>query len=125
LRQELLGVPGIGPETADSILLYAGGFPIFVVDAYTARILTRHALSPPDAGYEAFQRLFMHALAPDVAVYNEYHALLVAVGKSFCRPVPRCARCPLRADLERHCPAAASRFLRTAAAPRPPKPTGR
>jgi len=112
LRRELLAVPGIGPETADSILLYAGGMPIFVVDAYTRRILSRHGLVPPDASYDEMQALFMGALPPNAALYNEYHALLVAVGKEYCRPVPRCAECPLRRDLEQHRPATARRFLR-------------
>jgi len=111
LREELLAVSGIGPETADSILLYAGGVPVFVVDAYTRRILGRHGLIRSDATYDAVQALFMKNLPPDTALYNEYHALLVAVGKDFCRPIPRCARCPLRGDLERHRPASARRFL--------------
>jgi endonuclease-3 related protein len=112
LREELLAVSGIGPETADSILLYAGGVPIFVVDAYTRRILGRHGLIRADATYDAVQALFTENLPPDPALYNEYHALLVAVGKDFCRPLPRCARCPLRPDLERHHPTTARRFLR-------------
>ena len=112
LRKELLAVPGIGPETADSILLYAGGVPIFVVDAYTRRILSRHGLIPPDASYDEMQALFMGVLPPKAALYNEYHALLVAVGKEYCRPVPRCAACPLRRDLEQHCPSTSRRFLR-------------
>ena len=111
LRAELLAVPGIGPETADSILLYAGGVPIFVVDAYTRRILNRHGLIASDATYDTMQALFMGALPPDAPRYNEYHALLVAVGKTYCRPIPRCDACPLRRDLERHCPATARRFL--------------
>ncbi len=111
LRRELLAVPGIGPETADSILLYAGRVPTFVVDAYTRRILSRHGLIAPDASYDEMQALFMEALQPNAALYNEYHALLVAVGKEYCRPVPRCAACPLRRDLERHCPATARRLM--------------
>ena len=113
LRKELLAVPGIGPETADSILLYAGNVPIFVVDAYTRRILQRHGLIRPDATYDAMQALFMGNLPPDASLYNEYHALLVAVGKDFCRPVPHCEDCPLRCDLEHYRPAAAGRFLST------------
>ncbi len=112
LRQELLAVPGIGPETADSILLYARRVPTFVVDAYTRRILARHGLIPSDATYDVVQALFTSNLPPDAALYNEYHALLVAVGKNYCRPAPRCATCPLRRDLERHRPANARRFLR-------------
>jgi endonuclease-3 related protein len=111
LRAELLAVPGIGPETADSILLYAGGVPVFVVDAYTRRILSRHSLIAPDATYDTVQALCMGALPPNTPRYNEYHALLVAVGKTYCRPIPRCDACPLRRDLERHCPATARRFL--------------
>ena len=115
LRRELLGVSGIGPETADSILLYAGGVPSFVVDAYTRRILHRHGLIPPSASYEAIQALCMSSLVPHAPLYNEYHALLVAVGKSYCRPVPRCAGCPLLPDLRRACPDRARRFLQTSA----------
>jgi len=111
LREELLAVPGIGPETADSILLYAGQVAAFVVDAYTRRILERHGIIRPDATYDAVQALFMSRLPPEAALYNEYHALIVAVGKDFCRPVPRCERCPLRRDLEQYRPAAARRFL--------------
>lgn len=98
-REQLLGVWGIGPETADSILLYAGGLPTFVVDAYTRRIVSR--LWPdPDApflrGYEPLRRFFMDRLAPDPALFNEYHALLVALGKGTCLKVrPRCPDCPL------------------------------
>jgi endonuclease-3 related protein len=111
LREELLAVPGIGPETADSILLYAGQVPAFVVDAYTRRIFQRHGFIRPDASYDAVRALFMSRLPPDAALYNEYHALIVAVGKDFCRPVPRCERCPLRRDLELHRPGEARRFL--------------
>jgi len=111
LRRELLAVRGIGPETADAILLYAGDIPSFVVDAYTRRIFGRHGLIPSDATYEEVQRLLLRALSPDAQQFNEYHALLVAVGKDFCRPQPRCARCPLRPDLERHRPALARRFV--------------
>ena len=112
LRQELLAVSGIGPETADSILLYAGKIPAFVVDAYTRRILSRHGLIASDASYDAVQVLLMRSLPPSAALYNEYHALLVAVGKTFCRPTPRCAGCPLRGDLTRFRPGTARRFLR-------------
>jgi len=96
LRREFLTVNGIGPETADSILLYAGGYPIFVVDAYTKRVLSRHQLIAPDATYEDIQRLFMDNLPHDVKLFNEYHALFVKVGKDFCRNKrPLCQRCPL------------------------------
>jgi endonuclease-3 related protein len=111
LRQELLALPGIGPETADAILLYAGQVPIFVVDTYTRRILGRHGLVHSPAGYGEIQALFMRNLPLKAALYNEYHALLVAVGKEFCRPVPRCAGCPLRQDLEQCRPRIAHRFL--------------
>jgi len=96
LREELLGIRGIGRETADSILLYALGFPTFVVDAYTHRILSRHGLVPEETDYEEMKELFEKNLPRDARLYNEFHALLVAAGKEFCRPVPRCAPCPLR-----------------------------
>jgi endonuclease-3 related protein len=99
LRAELLAVPGIGPETADSILLYAAGRPLFVVDAYTRRILARHRAVPPDVGYEALRRHFEANLPRDPGLYNEFHALLVRVAKEHCRTRPRCAGCPLRFDL--------------------------
>lgn len=102
LRPKLLEVKGVGPETADSILLYALGQPTFVVDAYTRRILSRHGMVPEDAGYDEMRDLYLGALDPDPALYNEYHALLVRVGKDFCRPkAPRCATCPLAPFLER------------------------
>ncbi|MBI2878239.1 MAG: endonuclease III domain-containing protein [Candidatus Rokubacteria bacterium] len=99
LRAELLAIPGIGPETADSILLYAAGRPVFVVDAYTRRILARHRLVPPRIDYEALRAFFEGHLPHDPALFNEYHALLVRVGKEFCRARPRCEACPLRFDL--------------------------
>jgi endonuclease-3 related protein len=99
LRQELLGVSGIGEETADSILLYAGNHAVFVVDAYTRRILARHGLIRADARYRDMQQLFMRHLPAHPALFNEYHALLVAVGKTYCRATPRCEVCPLRDDL--------------------------
>ena len=95
LRAELLTVRGIGRETADAILLYAGRLPSFVVDAYTARILRRHGLIDQDADYEQIKELFESYLPSDVALFNEYHALLVQVGKTHCRPRPKCAGCPL------------------------------
>jgi endonuclease-3 related protein len=107
LRRELLGIYGIGEETADSILLYAGNLPVFVIDAYTRRILGRLGLSPaqacpPESGstrgrdsYAAFQALFMENLPPDPRLFNEYHALLVHLGKDCCRKTPRCSGCPL------------------------------
>ncbi|MDE2058928.1 MAG: endonuclease III domain-containing protein [candidate division NC10 bacterium] len=113
LREELLGILGIGEETADSILLYAGGRPIFVVDAYTRRVLERHGLIAANARYGEIQRLFMAHLPADPALFNEYHALLVAVGKSYCRRTPNCNGCPLRYDL----PACASHADRPKASP--------
>lgn len=99
LRAELRGIAGIGPETADAIALYAAGRPIFVVDAYTRRILARHRLVPPDSDYAAVQTLLMAHLPHDPALFNEFHALLVRVGKEHCRARPRCQGCPLRFDL--------------------------
>ena len=100
LRERLLAVKGIGPETADSILLYAAEKPIFVVDAYTHRLLVRHGLMDEDeAEYHAMQEMFMDALPADTALYNEYHALIVRVGKEFCKKKnPRCGECPLGGD---------------------------
>lgn len=96
LREELLAVHGIGEETADSILLYGGDHPVFVVDAYTRRILQRHGMVPTGASYQHIQRLFHAKLAPDAPVYNEFHALLVETGKQHCRKTaPRCEGCPL------------------------------
>ena len=96
LRPELLEVKGIGPETADSILLYALNKLTFVVDAYTFRILSRHDLAPESSAYEELRRLFMDRLPPEVGLYQEYHALLVRLGKEFCRPQPRCEACVLQ-----------------------------
>jgi len=95
LREELLRVNGVGPETADSILLYAGGLPTFVVDAYTYRVVTRHGWLDFDADYDAIQDYFQSGLPEDVRLYNEYHALLVEVGKRHCRKRPVCQGCPL------------------------------
>ena len=95
LRTELLAVKGIGPETADSILLYALGRGVFVVDAYTARIAFRHVLIEPDADYEQLRELFQSNLPQDTHLFNEYHALLVKVGKEFCKPKAQCPGCPL------------------------------
>lgn len=95
LRAELLGVHGIGPETADDILLYACGHSVFVVDAYTRRIFARHGLVPDDIGYEDLRAVFESRLPPDAAMFKEYHGLIVYVGKDFCRRTPNCAACPL------------------------------
>lgn len=95
LRPALLSVKGIGPETADSILLYALAKPTFVVDAYTFRILSRHDLIPQACSYEELRQLFMEHLPAQVPLYQEYHALLVRLGKESCRPQPRCPTCPV------------------------------
>lgn len=100
LRQKLLAVKGVGPETADSILLYAAAKPIFVVDTYSYRFLSRHGLVAEETSYEEMQELFMTALPAEVGLYNEYHALLVCLGKEFCKKNnPRCDMCPLQGDL--------------------------
>ena len=97
LRQQLLSVHGIGPETADSILLYAGQRPVFVVDAYTRRILERHNLLHGKESYDHVRSLFERSLPPDAALFNEYHALIVHTGKHFClKRQPDCQDCPLR-----------------------------
>ena len=96
LRDKLLNVNGIGPETADSILLYALEKPVFVIDAYTKRVLSRHDIMEHDRPYEDFQELFHSSLQTDVQLFNEYHALFVKVGKTFCkRRGPLCEKCPL------------------------------
>jgi len=96
LRRLLLEVKGIGPETADSIILYAAHQPVFVIDAYTHRILFRHNLIAEDEGYHEIQELFQDALPAEVPLYNEYHALLVRLGKEFCKKTnPRCSSCPI------------------------------
>lgn len=94
VRADLLAQPGVGPETADSILLYAGGDPVFVVDAYTVRIGTRLGLFT-SAGYPEVQSFFESRLPKDADLFKEYHALLVVHGKTMCRPKPRCVECPL------------------------------
>ena len=95
LREELLSVNGIGPETADSILLYAGNLPSFVIDAYTYRVMTRHGWIEPEIDYHGLQDHFQSNLADDVQVYNEFHALFVQLGKEHCRKTPKCDGCPL------------------------------
>jgi endonuclease-3 related protein len=95
LRQKLLKVKGIGPETADSILLYGIKRPIFVVDAYTKRIFSRHSVVAEKASYGEIQRLFMSHLPHNKRLFNEYHALLVHLGKTVCKKIPRCDICPL------------------------------
>ena len=95
LRERILMVKGVGPETCDSILLYAAGKPIFVIDAYTKRVLSRHGMISDGTSYSAVQELFMRGLPTDVALYKEYHALFVRLAKSFCKTKPQCAGCPL------------------------------
>jgi len=95
LREKLLAVPGIGPETADSILLYAAGHPVFVVDAYTRRVFSRLGLLRGGETYGEIQRFFMDALPRDAALFNDYHAQIVRLGKDVCRARPLCAECPL------------------------------
>ena len=95
LRQQLLSVKGIGPETADSILLYALNRPVFVVDAYTARICSRHHLIDEGADYHQIQEMFESNLPSSIQLFNEYHALIVHLGKDFCKPTPKCGECPL------------------------------
>jgi endonuclease-3 related protein len=96
LRQQLLSVWGIGPETADSIILYAADKPVFVIDTYTRRIINRVGLEPASNNYAAYQSLFMENLPVDAALFNEYHALLVCLGKDVCCPRPLCPQCCLR-----------------------------
>lgn len=98
LREELLSVNGIGEETADSILLYALGKPVFVVDNYSRRILRRHRLIPEGASYAKIQKLFTESLSVDTEVFGEYHALIVKTGKLHCAKNPRCEGCPLEHD---------------------------
>jgi endonuclease-3 related protein len=95
LRPQLLSVNGVGPETADSILLYALDKPVFVVDAYTRRFLRRHNLIDEKIDYHGIQKMFTEALPSDVELFNEYHALIVRLGKDVCRPSARCETCPL------------------------------
>jgi endonuclease III related protein len=95
LREKLLSVYGIGPETADSILLYALGKPVFVIDSYTRRIVSRIGLLGEEDSYNDYRRLFMANLEPDAAIYNEYHALLVNLAKEACNKKPACLKCCL------------------------------
>lgn len=99
LRNKLLSIKGIGPETADSIILYAANKPIFVVDTYTHRILYRHNLITEETDYQEMQDIFMDSLHDDAEIFNEYHALIVKVGKEHCRKKnPICNGCPLEFD---------------------------
>ena len=105
LRERLLQIKGIGRETADSILLYACRLPTFVVDAYTHRILLRHEMIDEQIDYDELQDLFVRHLQRDGSLYNEYHALLVHLGKHFClKSRPRCRDCPLFGLLPEHSP---------------------
>lgn len=96
LREELLAIKGVGPETADSILLYGLGRPSFVVDQYTYRVLTRHHLAPEETTYDEMKDLLESSVPKDVALYNDFHAQIVRVGKEFCRARPLCEKCPLK-----------------------------
>ena len=99
IRNKLLSIKGIGPETADCIMLYGGNKPIFVIDTYTYRILSRHEMVPEQTNYNEMQELFMDSLNSDPKMFNEYHALLVKVGKEHCKKNdPQCAGCPLEED---------------------------
>ena len=95
LRQQLLAVHGAGEETADSIILYAANKPVFVIDAYTRRIIDRVGLAPESQSYAAYQAIFMDNLPADAGLFNEYHALLVCLGKHVCRRHPLCPQCCL------------------------------
>ncbi len=102
LRAELLGIHGVGPETADSILLYAGSMPTFVVDAYTYRIFSRHGWIDLESDYHQIQEYFHDHLPAHVPMFNEFHALLVHLGKHFCKKSkPLCETCPLKDLLPR------------------------
>ena len=99
LRKGLLSIKGIGPETADTILLYAANKPVFVIDAYTYRVLSRHGLVPEDTTYDEMQELFMDSLPEDSQMFNEYHALILKVAKEHCKKsATLCEGCPLEYD---------------------------
>jgi endonuclease-3 related protein len=105
LREKLLSVHGIGPETADSILLYAGNHPVFVVDAYTHRIFGRHGITDGKPDYETVRAMIETSLPPQAELFNEFHALIVNTGKNWCRKnAPRCEECPLRSMLPSNSP---------------------
>lgn len=95
IRKKLLSVNGIGPETADSIILYALEKPVFVIDAYTKRVLSRHNILDHNASYDIFQGLFDSKLRENISLFNEYHALFVRLAKENCRTKPLCTGCPL------------------------------
>jgi endonuclease-3 related protein len=96
IRKGLLSVNGIGPETADSILLYVVNRPVFVIDAYTHRIMSRHGMIADQVTYQELQDLFQDNLSEDTALYNEFHALMVKTGKEYCKKRPYCEECPLQ-----------------------------
>jgi len=98
LRRQLLGIYGIGEETADSVILYAGNKPVFVIDAYTRRIISRARLAPHSNSYSSYQALFMENLPADTRLFNEYHALLVRLAKEVCRTLPLCHDCCLNPE---------------------------
>jgi endonuclease-3 related protein len=100
----LLSIKGVGPESADSIVLYAFEKNVFVVDAYTCRVLGRHGLIEEGADYENVRDFFESNLPSDVKLFNEYHALFVRVGKEYCRPKPKCKNCPLVSLPHEICP---------------------
>lgn len=122
LRSALLAVPGLGPETADVIALYAAGHPFFVIDASTRRLLSRLGLTAPDASYDTLQALFHAALPREAPLFNEYHAQIVRHGQAWCRARPRCESCPLRKELR--CAFALSSSPSSSAS-RPPAPRRR
>jgi len=96
LRRRLLGIKGVGQETADSILLYAGGHLSFVVDLYTYRVASRHGWVPEEIDYHGLREFFINRLPAELDIYKDFHAQLVAVGNGFCRKIPKCEECPLR-----------------------------
>ncbi|MCD4796159.1 MAG: endonuclease III domain-containing protein [Candidatus Cloacimonetes bacterium] len=102
LRKQLLQINGIGEETADSILLYAGAKPVFVIDAYTKRIFTRLGLTRQNWNYAEYQKFFMKNLPEDIELFNDYHAQIVYLGKHFCKRKPLCDECPLNSFCERN-----------------------
>lgn len=96
-REKLLGVKGVGPETADSILLYCCGYPVFVVDAYTHRVFSRHNMVDEETDYHAMQDVFVASLPQDRELFNEFHALIVTVAARYCKKTkPLCGKCPLQ-----------------------------
>jgi len=96
MREGLLSVNGVGPETADSIMLYAAERPVFVIDTYTHRILSRHDIIDENIQYYELQELFMENLPEDTSLFNEFHAQIVQTGKNFCKKRPQCEECPLK-----------------------------